>query len=234
MDAPVLVAVSEPIRREIARHYNRRRRVHVVTPGVDPARFDPGALDAARAGRRRGLGLGDDELLVLFVGTEFRRKGLDDLLPALGAGMHLAVVGGGERPGHYRRLVRRLGLGGRVHFAGLVDDVAAWYAAADAVVLPSRADAFGMSVLEGMACGRAVVARRATGVAAVIAPGRDGLVYDRPEELAEILAALRDPVLRQRLGRAARDTAVAHSWSAAATALERLCHEVASARREIR
>jgi len=71
-------------------------------------------------------------------------------------------------------------------------------------------------------------------LAAVIEHGRDGLVYDRPQELAGVLETLRDPALRRRLGRAARDAAVAHSWSAAATALERLCHEVASARREIR
>ncbi len=218
-----LVAVSQSVQEQITAFYGRQTGIQVVSPGVDLERFAPQPAAARRLEQRRRIPMDPGELLILFVGTEFRRKGLDDLLPAIGPGMHLAVVGRGERLGRYRRRVRRLGLEGRVHFTGLAVEVAPWYAAADVVVLPSRAEAFGMSVLEAMACGRPVLVRRRAGVSTLIESGSNGLLFEDPAELGPLLSRLSDPVLRRRLGEAARRTALAHGWDAAGTALERLC-----------
>ena len=231
MQSAWLVAVSETVRQGIARFYGRRRQVQVVTPGVDSLYFAPEPIETARRAQRRRIGAEPGEMVVLFVGSEFRRKGLDDLLPAIGPGMRLVVVGTGERLSHYRRRVCRLGLDGRVLFAGMAGDVRPWYAAADVLVLPSRAEAFGMSVLEAMACGRAVVVRRRAGVAALIDTAVNGWAYEAPAELADALQRLTDADLRRRLGLAARRTAATLSWEAAGAALERLCHQVTAGRR---
>ena len=228
MHSPQLVAVSQPIRQEIAALYGRQSGIQVVFPGVNLERFAPESTAACGQEQRLRIGAGTNELLVLFVGTEFRRKGLDDLLSAIGDGIRLAVVGKGERLGHYRRRIRELDLEGQVYFAGLVDDVRPWYAAADVVVLPSRAEAFGMSVLEAMACARAVVVRRRAGVSELIESGRNGYVFEDPAELGPLLVRLTDPELRRRLGEGARRTALSHGWEVAGAALERLCYGFAS------
>ncbi|MEW6219759.1 MAG: glycosyltransferase family 4 protein [Thermodesulfobacteriota bacterium] len=217
-----LVAVSECIREDCRRHYRRQERVQVIPPGVDTGHFHPQTLAGLRHESRQRLGLAPEALAVLFVGSEFRRKGLDLLLAALGTGMHLLVVGRGERLSWFRRQVAAHGLGGRVQFLGLAADVRPYLAAADLVALPSRREAFGMSILEAMSCGLSVVVSREAGVASLIVSGENGLTVAGPAQLRQALAALRDPQLRARLGSQARRTAEGHGWGAVALAHEEL------------
>ncbi|MCG8549854.1 MAG: glycosyltransferase family 4 protein [Desulfobacterales bacterium] len=227
MSSGQLAPVSETIRDDLARYYHRTRNVTVVNPGVDPDYFSPGSIDGFRGSARQAITVSPGETVILFVGNEFRRKGLDDLIAALGAAQHLVVVGKGERWPRYRRLVRRLGVAGQVHFMGLADDVRPWYAAADILVLPSLAEAFGMCVLEAMACGLPVVVRNHAGAAALVKKETNGFVFHRADELKPLLARLADRHLRQRLGNEARRTAQACTWDKAAERLEALSRQVA-------
>jgi glycosyltransferase involved in cell wall biosynthesis len=170
--------------------------------------------------------------VVLFVGGEFRRKGLDRLIPAIGPNMKLIVVGRGEHLDHYRRLAAACGLEGRIEFAGhCADDVRRYYAQADVVVLPSVSEAFGMSILEGMACGLPVVASPAAGVASLIAEGRNGFLAGEVDALRAALASLQDPAVRNRMGEKARRTAESYSWDRIASDYEEVYREWAEARR---
>ena len=227
MHSGQLVPVSETIRDDLAHYYHQTRNVTVVNPGVDLDYFSPGAIEGFRNSTRQAIGVSPEETVVLFVGNEFRRKGLDDLIPALDGAQHLVVVGKGERWPHYRRLVRRQGLGDQVHFVGLVDDVRPWYAAADVLVLPSLAEAFGMCVLEAMACGLPVVVRSYAGAAALIKKDTNGFVFHQANELKPLLARLTDKHLRKRLGAEARQTAQAYTWDKAAKRLETLARQLA-------
>ncbi|WP_320042167.1 glycosyltransferase family 4 protein [uncultured Desulfobacter sp.] len=227
MHSGQLTPVSETIRDDLARYYHRTRNVTVVNPGVDLDYFSPGATDGFRESTRQAIGVSPEETVILFVGNEFRRKGLDDLIAALGAAQHLVVVGKGERWPHYRRLVRRLGMTDQVHFAGLVDDVRPWYAAADLLVLPSIAEAFGMCVLEAMACGLPVIVRSDAGAAALVKKDSNGFVFHHVDELPTLLARLTNKRLRQRLGNEARRTAQNYTWDNAAERLETLSRQVA-------
>lgn len=229
MTTPRLVAVSDLIREEIRENYNRSEGVHVIPPGVDPDQFRPAWIAEQREPLREEMGIGRDEMVVLFVGSEFRRKGLDLLLPAIGPGMRLVVVGQGERLEHYRKMAAERGIGDRLHFTGLVrSDVRRFYAIADVVALPSLSDAFGMSVLEGMACGIPVVTSPCAGVSSLISHGENGFVTADSAGLASALIRLLDPSLRRSIGAAAIKTADEHSWGRVADAYEALFYDVAA------
>lgn len=219
MASPRLVAVSEVIRNDIQTFYGRMEGVRVITPGVDFDWFHPEAIALLRP--QEASGASPDELTVLFVGGEFRRKGLDKLIPAIGQGMKLIVVGRGERLDYHRRLAADCEAENRVEFTGHIeDDVRRFYAKADVVVLPSRREAFGMSILEGMACGLPVIASPASGVAGLIKEGENGFLAGETVELKSALNRLRNETLRREMGAKARKTAESCSWDRITDAYE--------------
>ncbi|MDH5298269.1 MAG: glycosyltransferase family 4 protein [Desulfobulbaceae bacterium] len=222
-----LVAVSEIIAKDLFSHYHRSFGVSVIEPGVDTEWFHPAKVAELRGVVRKQENIAPNDFVVLFVGSEFRRKGLDLLIPAIGRGMRLLVVGAGERHAYFRSLAVQCGLAEQVHFLGLRDDVRRFYAAADVVVLPSRSEAFGMSILEGMACGLPVVAAAQTGVAELIVHGVNGLIASSPDQLHSVLQQLTNDALRRDLGIRARDTAEAYSWNRVADRYEELYRRVA-------
>ncbi|MCI0370086.1 MAG: glycosyltransferase family 4 protein [candidate division NC10 bacterium] len=201
-------------------------RIRVAYNGVDTDRFAPENAVRFRAEVRRTLELADGDLGLIFVGSNFSRKGLELVLNALvGAGeaglrMRLVVLGGRPRP-RWRRQVAALGLAGRVRFVDPVPDPERYYAAADVFVLPTRFDPFANATLEAMAAGLPVVTTRMNGVAEILTPGTDGYVLDDPPSapaLAKLLVELTDADLRRAMGRAARGTALRFPWRAAAEA----------------
>jgi glycosyltransferase involved in cell wall biosynthesis len=130
------------------------------------------------------------------------------------------VVGGGiyrtagseVRADVLRRQAEELGIGGRVGFTGFADDAAAAIRALDVVVHAStQPEPFGLVIAEAMACGRAVVASAAGGAGEIVTDGHDALAV-APGDVEGLADAIRrlalDPVLRDRLGRAGRETAV--------------------------
>jgi tRNA A-37 threonylcarbamoyl transferase component Bud32 len=150
------------------------------------------------------------------VGTGFHRKGLDTAFRALARGgpadAVLWVVGG-DPADPWRRLADELGVGSRVRFLGQRRDIEEIYAAADALILPTRYDSFANVCLEAAAAGIAVVTSGANGAARWL--GEAGLVTDDPEDFlgfARALDALADPTTREQLGAAARRRAEAQSW----------------------
>jgi UDP-glucose:(heptosyl)LPS alpha-1,3-glucosyltransferase len=218
----IVLPISALVREQILRRYPLApERVRVLHPAVDTARFSPRLAPAARAALRTELALPAAAPLLVFVGSDFRRKGLPALLAALRLlpGAH-ALVLGRDRPVRLRRareLAGELGVADRVHFAGLRPDPERLLAAADCLVFPSRYDAFGNAVLEAMASGLPVVVSRRAGGAEVVTPGRTGAVVDAPEDAAALAAAIRPflaPALRAEAGRLARCEAERHGWDA--------------------
>ncbi|MCP3953182.1 MAG: glycosyltransferase family 4 protein, partial [Desulfobacterales bacterium] len=102
-----------------------------------------------------------------------------------------------------------------------------YYAAADVVALPSLKEAFGMSILEGMACGLPIISSAAAGVASLVNHGKNGLIANQPDELGDLLDGLRAPRLRKSLGEKARLTAEKHTWEITARLYENVCFEIA-------
>jgi len=199
------------------------QRVHVAEPGADAAELAPGTATAGA---------------LLSVAAVIPGKGHDVLLDALATlrGFHwyCLCVGSLDRDpvfvaGLRRRIVEN-GMAGRVRFSGPQDerDLARSYGATDLLVLPSRAETYGMVVTEALARGLPVVAANVGGVPEALGHGADGtrpgllVPPDDPVALGDALRAwLRDGDLRARLRRAARERRESLSdWSATTAVVE--------------
>jgi D-inositol-3-phosphate glycosyltransferase len=218
----------------------------VVPCGVDTALFAPSDTVAARA----GLGVGPGPLL-LYVGRIAPIKGLHTLLDAIarlraaGRPLEVLIVGGDTDDrvdGHeadLRRRLETLGLGDTVRFVGAQpqESLRAYYVAADATVLPSYYESFGMVALEAMACGRPVIASRVGGLQTTVRDGVTGVLV--PENDAAALAEMIDRVmgdgaLRWRLGREGVRWAAQHRWPCVAeTIVKEYAMLVASAQEHL-
>lgn len=158
-------------------------RTRAIPAGVGLSRFSPqGEQDAAllrfAAGRRIIFFLAGLDQAHYFKGLHV----LFDALALIPADAVLVVGGDGDLRPHYAAQAAQLGIGDRVLFAGHIADDAlpGHYRAADLLVLPSidRTEAFGLVLLEAMACGTPVVASRLPGVRTLVAEGWNGYLAE--------------------------------------------------------
>jgi UDP-glucose:(heptosyl)LPS alpha-1,3-glucosyltransferase len=214
-----LITVSEKSAREIKALYGRRDDLAVIYDGLDTARFGPGRRLALRAKSRDALSIGDDEIAVLLIGNDLKKKGLTCLLESA-AKMNVPKIGlmivGEDSAAPYQDLIRKLGLVDQVKFLPQRQDVEFYYAAADVYAGPSLEDTFSMPPAEAMACGLPVITSRAAGVSELIHNGVDGFVLEDPrdsETLSILLAKLRDhPEFRAEVGKAAAQSVAQFTW----------------------
>jgi D-inositol-3-phosphate glycosyltransferase len=218
-------------------------RIALVPLGVDHAVFGPGDRSQAR----RALGFEADGPLLLFVGRLQSLKGADLAVATLaelarrGGGHRLVVVGGPSGPDG---AAFESGLRERVADASLQDHVSfvapqphvllsTYFRAADACIVPSRAESFGLVALEAAACGAPVVAADVGGLRSLVEQRTTGvLVADRdPGRWADAVRwTTEDPLRAMRLSTAAVLRAREFTWRDAAMRLESLVRERSSSR----
>jgi glycosyltransferase involved in cell wall biosynthesis len=203
-------------------------QVLVVENGVDLSRFER----ASGGPILRELQLGDTPLIAC-VARLIEVKGAESAIrsvPYFARGAHLALVGEGEDEQRYRALAAQLGVEKRVHFLGLRHDVECILAASRVLVVPSHWDeAFGLSVVEGMASARPVVVTRSGAMPEIV--GDTGLVVPKrdPQAIAgAVNTLLADEQLAAALGKAARKRAeerysMEHWVDQTVAAYEQLC-----------
>jgi D-inositol-3-phosphate glycosyltransferase len=215
-------------------------KIIVIPPGVDLRRFYPIPADEAK----EYIGIPPCGRMLLFVGRIEPLKGLDVLIEAICLMRQnevfkenpfcLAVIGGEPAENsevddnlemsRLKELTERAGLGDLVTFLGKKsqDSLPYYYSAAEAVVVPSQYESFGMVALEAMACGTPVVASQIGGLAYLVQDGVTGYTVpvDEPGELARRLTSLLvDHDLRHRLGKQAIELAQGYAWDKIATRL---------------
>lgn len=166
----------------------------------------------------------DRPFTLLFVGKGFRKKGLDVLFDALkglkseGRPCRLLIAGLSKKPLDSLRL-SRLGLQKEVEYLGFRHDMNNVYKQADAIVLPSRIEPFGMSPIQGMLRGLVPIVSSVSGVAEILSDGEDALILKNHldhRELAALIARLmNDRELVCRLSTAAMTTAKEITWEKA-------------------
>lgn len=198
-------------------------RVVTVPPGVDLSLFQPGSAEGAK----RRLGLADDAEVLLFVGRIQPLKAPDVLLraaarlveqePRLRSRLVVAIVGapsgnGLAEPEHLQRLADGLGVADflRVEPPGPQGELADWYRAARATVMPSYSESFGLAALESQASGTPVVAASVGGLRTAVAHEESGLLVEGHDP-ADFAAALRRLLADPEHYRALASGAVAYA-----------------------
>jgi D-inositol-3-phosphate glycosyltransferase len=222
------------------------RKITIVPPGVDLSRFYPIPSDEAK----EFIGVQPCEQVLLYVGRIEPLKGIDTLIQAIalmwkqGVYVCLSVIGGNSDEGQdvldgeLARLQSesmQYGVQDLIAFLGKrgQDTLPYYYSAAEAVVVPSHYESFGMVALEAMACGRPVVASQVGGLAFLVQDGVTGFTVpvDDPQALADCLIRLvQDVSLRQRMGEQAAAFARDYSWDKIAVRIVKVYEDVLGVR----
>jgi L-malate glycosyltransferase len=228
-----VIAVSESVARSLrAQEIFPADKIRVVANAVDLTRFDSARarFDESHAcfdeARTRSEGAARDDsrrpLRVGIVGELSEVKGQADFVRAaarvaerFGEGVEFVIVGedaspSGENRARVERLVAESGLARRVTLTGRRDDVADLLASLDLLVSASRTEAFGLALVEAMACGVPVVATATEGAREVVSDGLTGSIVpigDVRALAAAISSLLEDDARRRELGARARDSA---------------------------
>lgn len=227
-----LIAATQAERVQMLMLYRAdRRRIEIVPPGVDLDRFQPVSQWMAK----KCLNIEPTRKLLVWAGRIEPLKGIDNILyalaliqkatPDLASQTSLFIVGGNpfsdtpdnEEMRRLQNLVRRLEIEQMVCFVGAKPqtELHYYFNAAEAVLVPSDYESFGMVALEAMACGTPVIASEVGGLAFLVKDGETGYhVPTRdPATLAErIYQITSNPEKRAQMGRAAQQQAKEYSW----------------------
>ena len=223
-----ILALTPRERESLTKLYDATaKKIGVVPCGVNLDLFYP----QPKANARRELGFDPDDNILLYVGRFESVKGLNALLEAMTylgdcQRLRLVIVGGDDNGSpEYRaiaRTMRELGVAERVNFTGRIDHdhLPVYYAAADALVLPSYSESFGMVGLEALACGRPVVTTPVGAVDSLVRNAQAGCVV--PDHSSQSLAAgIRSTISDPSIPTAdrIRKSVLDYSWSNIASAV---------------
>jgi len=210
----------------------------MIPCGTDLNKF--GAIGRQEA--RQKLGIAPDAKVVIYVGRFDPRKGIETLVRAIaqsnwrGCSDLKLIIGGGSRPGQsdgierdrIEGIVSEMNLSDITIFPGRLEDdtLPIYYAAADACVVPSHYEPFGLVAIEAMASRTPVIASNVGGLRFTVVPEVTGLLAPPKDEAAFASAIdriLADPALRDRLGETGRQRVeIAFSWESVASRLTNL------------
>ncbi|AVH60475.1 MULTISPECIES: glycosyltransferase family 4 protein [Streptomyces] len=230
VQADAVIVNSQAVADEVGERPVGIAPLAILPNGVDTTAYHPAVRPPSR------------EPYVLFVGRLVPQKGVDVLLRAFGAVLRriprarLLVVGDGEQRLYLERMARALGLMPQVVFLGWQTgpELVHLYQQAEVLAVPSVYEPFGLVALEGLACGRPVVASRTGGLADIVTDGTDGWLVDPADhlQLAQRLAwLLLDRRLAEGFGSAAVARAAQFAWEAVTARTQRLYADVIDGRR---
>ncbi len=190
-----VIALTAEVQADLHRYYGVPAEDVVVIPnGFSPSEFSYLAASICRAEMRTGLGYTPDDRVVVFVANELERKGFGPLLRAIASlgdsRVHLLAVGRLDTHA-YAGEIAQLGMGDRVKFTGPTREAARYFAASDLFALPTQYEAWGLVIVEAMACGLPAVTSRLAGASVAIREGFSGSLLENPRDPVEIAAHLR-------------------------------------------
>lgn len=204
-DTQILVLSETEKQRYMACYGTPEERFHPLPPGIERDRIRPSDAHLHREQIRRELGLTAGDWLLLTVGSDFRRKGLDRCLRAIAAlpiamreRVRLLVVGEG-RASAYQRLARQLGVSRQLTLLGVRDDVPQLLLGADVLLHPAYVENTGNVLLEALVAGLPVLASGACGYGNHVRQAEAGMVLDEPFQQAQLNQALASMLDSQRL-----------------------------------
>ncbi|MBQ8834485.1 MAG: glycosyltransferase family 4 protein [Oscillospiraceae bacterium] len=209
----VLVTINREDYAFAQKHIHAKRIEYVPGVGIDTEKFRLECWN--RNEKRRELGFGGEDFLLLTVAEMTKNKNHSTVLKALSllknepefADMHYLIVGRGENQPALQEEVSRLGIEQHVHFLGYRSDVRELYRSCDLFVFMSFREGLSVALMEAMCCGMPTVCSAIRGNTDLIENGVEGIhAENTPQAVAEaILALRRDPERRRALGRAASE-----------------------------
>ncbi len=182
------------------RHYQTpSARLHLLPPGIRRECVMPADYTAQRERVRAQFSLAADTLQILFVGSDYQRKGLDRALrgiAALNDSLRQRVqlwVAGQDKAASFINLARTLNIENQIHFLGARDDIPQLMWGADLLIHPAYSEAAGLVLLEAMVAGLPVIASRVCGHAHYITDYTMGAVLNdpiTPDEVADAMTSV--------------------------------------------
>jgi D-inositol-3-phosphate glycosyltransferase len=208
-------------------------RVFVVPPGVDLTTYK---VNGGKSAARKKLNIGQDKLMLAFVGRIQPHKGPEVLIravaemlrhsPELRSRLKTVIIGGAsgngsQEPERLKSLTVFLGVSDVIEFLPPVahEELSDWYRASDLVCVPSYSESFGLVALEAQACGTPVVATAVGGLRTAVADGISGSLVDghNPRAWSAVISRLlMEPERRLILGMGAVEHASHFGWDTTA------------------
>ncbi len=187
-------------------------RFHELPPGINKDAIRQALAEDRRTPVRQELGIAQDGLMLVMVGSDFKRKGVSRAIHALGAlperlqvKTKLVVIGKGKEEG-LKRLAETLGVGEQVVFTGPRSDVPRFLAAADALLHLAESENTGNAIVEGLIAGLPVLVTRNCGYYFHVQDARAGVVvgdpvFDQEDFNAVLSASLGNPEQLKQWGK---------------------------------
>ena len=228
-----IIAMSNSIKHDIVKHYGvPESKISVIYDGVNLGEFDTRKRSVYCREIKEKLGISDKDFVLLFAGNPFSRKGLEFVIRALPhikrQNTKLLVVGN-DNIIPYMEVAKRLDVADSIIHVSFTDEIYKYFATANAFVLPTLYEPFGLVITEAMASGIPVITSASAGAAELIDDGKDGLLLSNPkneEEIAEKINALLEGDIAEKLGKAARKKIEQYTWERTAREMLKVFQEV--------
>jgi len=226
--ADALLTVSEAMRQTAITDFGAAPdRVHTIVNGFNASVFHPRSQKA----NRQRLNIPLDEQMIIYVGRFVEAKGMHELIQAFKAmalknsKLSLALIGDGVMKTELLNLIAQAGLQERVRIPGgqPPDQVAEWICASDVLTLPSWSEGYPNVVVEGLACGKPVVATDVGGTREILNE-RNGILI--PPRQAQALQSALEKALATQWDHAAIAQAMQRTWDDVARETLQVCTKV--------
>lgn len=217
--APLFLPVSAGVERELRTHFDiGSSPTRIIPNAADSERFRPISTEDRNTWRTSN-GLSESDIVVIFSGGEWMRKGLESAIQAVSrlTDPRIKLFVAGQDPNHrrYERLVDELNIASRVVFGGFRADIATALASSDIFLFPSYYEAFSLATIEAAAAGLPVVTTRINGSEDFIRPGVTGeFITHDPADIANVIGHLAsNPTLCREMGERARALVISdYNW----------------------
>ena len=226
-----IIALTKRTKNEIMHYFNvPSEDITIIPNGVDTLDFSPKNSKLFRDEIRKKHNIDDNDVVLIFVGYEFMRKGLRHVvnaLPIITEKNVKVLVVGDDNPQPYKKLAIQQAVADKIIFAGRSADIKQYYAASDIFIFPTSYESFSMATLEAVASGLPIIATKVSGTDELIVDGKNGFFIKRDErDIAEKVNQMLKNNLIKQMGREARKTAENYSWEKVAEKIMKLYNEI--------
>jgi len=169
-------------------YYTEKVRFHILPPGIYPDRKYSSQTKNCRANFRKENDVNESQYLIIQIGSDFSRKGVDRTIKAIASlpepvrKQTILFVVGQDKPDRYIKLAIEYGVAGNIKFFPGRNDVSELMAAADLLIHPAYQEAAGIVLVEAIAAGLPVITTAICGYAHYIKDADCGIVMDEPFE----------------------------------------------------